>query len=297
MDDIELVIDAHAEIGESPLWSVAEGALYWIDIKKPELRRLDEATGEERRWLLPSQVGAFALTRRPVGSLLALRDGLKQLDFATGAIVNVAPPPYDPTLFRFNDGACDSNGRFFVGVTFEPVDGARAGEPQEAPLHSFTFGEGLRREPDASTQHNGMAWSPAGDRFYLSHSLAGEIRRYRYDPASGRLSDSEIFAHVPPKVGVPDGAAIDVEGYYWCAIHGGGRLRRYRPDGVLDREIALPVSQPTMCAFGGKNMGTLYVTSAAKGLDPATLAKEAHAGGLFRLRPGVRGAASCAHVR
>lgn len=295
MDDIQLVIDARAAIGESPLWSATERALYWIDIKEPELRRFDEGTGEERRWLLPSQVGAFALTRQPAGALLALRTGLKQLDLVTGALVDVADPPYDPTLFRFNDGACDPGGRFFVGVTFEPVDGG--GEPQEASLHSFTFGEGLRREPDASTQHNGMAWNPASDRFYLSHSLAGEIRQYRYDPVAGRLSDPETLARIPPAIGVPDGAAVDVEGGYWCAIHGGGRLHRYRPDGVLDREIALPVSQPTMCTFGGEDMESLYVTSAAEGLDAAQLAKEPHAGGVFRFRPGVRGAVSCTYVR
>lgn len=212
-------------------------------------------------------------------------------------LVDVAAPPYDATLFRFNDGACDTHGRFFVGATFEPLDDDVERAPQGAPLHSFTFAEGLRREPDDSTQHNGMAWSPAGDRFYVSHSLDGEILRYRYDPTSGRLSDRETFAHVSPGTGVPDGAAIDVEGYYWCAIHGGGRLHRYRPDGVLDREIVLPVSQPTMCAFGGEDMATLYVTTASEGLDLSTLAKEPHAGGLFRLLPGVQGAGSCAHVR
>nr|WP_237180431.1 SMP-30/gluconolactonase/LRE family protein [Roseomonas haemaphysalidis] len=277
------------------MWSASEQALYWIDIKKPELRRYNEGTGEEQRWPLPSQVGAFALTMQPKGALLALRDGLKQLDFATGAIVDVAPPPYDATLFRFNDGACDPKGRFFVGVTFEPIEGD--GQPKKASLHSFTLRGGLRRELDISTQHNGIAWSPTGSHFYLAHSNDGEIWRYHYDPANGRLNDPEIFAHVAPEVGVPDGAAVDAEGCYWCALYGSGRLRRYRPDGVLDREIALPVSQPTMCAFGGQDLGTLYVTSAAEGLDPQTLEREPHAGGLFRFRPGVKGTAPCAYVR
>lgn len=290
---VELVVDAHATLGEGALWAAAERALYWIDIRSRVLFRYDEASGENLRWDLPAECGAFALTADPPGALLALRDGLATLRFADGAVERIAPPPYDPALFRFNEGACDAVGRFWVGVMFDPIDG---GDPpkQTGSLHSFTFATGLRAEPDLSALHNGMAWSPKGRHFYLSHSDTGAIWRFPYDPERQRIGEREAFVQLPPEVGVPDGAAMDAEEHYWCAVHGGGRLRRYAPDGTLEREIRLPVSQPTMCAFGGEDLATLYVTTAAQFLPPG---QEPHAGGLFRFRPGVAGAPKQAFVQ
>ncbi len=77
-----------------------------------------------------------------------------------------------------------------------------------------------------------------------------------------------MFATIPEELGVPDGAAVDIDGFYWCAIHGGSRIRRFAPDGAIDRDVMLPVSQPTMCAFGGEGRDVLYVTSATDGLSP-----------------------------
>ncbi len=127
--------------------------------------------------------------------------------------------------------------------------------------------------------------------------IAGWIAPAAVDPVTERLGSRDHFVDVPKHVGIPDGAALDVEGGYWCAIHGGSRLRRYAADGSLSREVSLPVSQPTMCAFGGEDMATLYVTSAADGLDAEQLATEPHAGGLFRLRPGMAGIGRQAFVR
>ena len=292
---VELVLDAHATIGEAPTWVAAERALYWIDIKAPALFRYHEASGAQRRWTLAADVGAFALIEKPPGAIVALRDGLARLDFETGAIETIGPPPFEPALFRFNEGACDPTGRFWVGVMFDPVEGDPP--PETASLHSFTLAGGLRAEPDVAELHNGMAWTADGRHFYLSHSNSGEIWRFDYDPERQRVGERHLFAAVDPSIGLPDGAAIDVDGYYWCAIHGGGRLHRYAPDGRLDDEIMLPVSQPTMCAFGGDDLATLYVTSAADGLDAGALAAEPHAGGVFRLRPGIAGIPRQPYVR
>jgi sugar lactone lactonase YvrE len=137
--------------------------------------------------------------------------------------------------------------------------------------------------------HNGMAWSPDERLFYLAHSYSHVVHVFAYDGASGRLSGRRPFIAPPSEVGIPDGAAVDAEGGYWCALHGGGRLRRYHPDGSLDREIMLPVSQPTMCAFGGRQLDMLYITSAADGLSQQALAREPFAGSVIRCRPGVLG--------
>ncbi len=178
-------------------------------------------------------------------------------------------------------------GRFWVGVMFDPLDGTPP--PQKSSLHSLTLRGGLRPEPDAAELHNGMAWSPDGREFYLSHSQHQEVFAFAFDAAAGRLGARRLFVRTPKALGLPDGAAIDSEGGYWCALHGGSRLRRYTVAGEMDRDIALPVSQPTMCAFAGPALDVLYVTSATDKLTPEQRRAEPLAGALLRLRPGERG--------
>lgn len=286
--EIEVVLAAGATIGESPTWAAAEKALYWIDVKKPALYRFDPATGNQRSWPMPGDIGAFGLVGDPMGAVVALRQGIFRLDFASASVTRLASPPYDPALFRFNEGACDVAGRFWVGVMFDPLENSSQ-PPQVSSLHSFTLRDGLRPEPDAAELHNGMAWSPDGSRFYLSHSQRREVFTHAFDAASGRLGARTLFAKVPETLGLPDGAAVDSQGGYWCALHGAGRLRRYTATGAVDRDIALPVSQPTMCAFAGQELDVLYVTSAANRLRPEQRRHEPLAGALLRLRPGETG--------
>ena len=284
---VETALDAKATIGESPLWSAAEQALYWIDIKKPALYRFEPESRAQRSWALTSDVGGFALVPDPPGALVALRYGLHRLDFSTGALTLLAESPYDPALFRFNEGACDTNGRFWIGVMFDPL--APHQQKQKGALHSFALSGGLRAESDFSDLHNGMAWSPDGRIFYLSHSYERRIFAHPYDPQTGHMGAGKLLATLTAAEGIPDGAAVDVEGGYWTACHGGGLLRRLHPDGSVDRDIILPVSQPTMCVFGGAGLDELYVTSARDKLTAAQLSEEPLAGGILRLRPGKRG--------
>lgn len=283
---IDTALDAHAIIGESPTWVPQQGALYWIDVKAPALHRFEPTSGATRSWPVTSDLGGFALLEDG-GALVALRQGIHRLDLGDGSLQLLASPPFDPELFRFNEGACDAAGRFWVGVMFDPLHGD---PPVDASrLHSFTLVDGLRPEPDAAELHNGMAWSADGDTFFLSHSNAGEIVAFDYDPNGGRLSHRRVFATVPKCDGIPDGAAIDVDGGYWSALHGAGRLRRYHADGRFDRDIVLPVRQPTMCAFAGPSRNALYVTSASDGMTAEQCEREPLAGALLRLMPGVQG--------
>lgn len=294
--EVEVVLAAGATIGESPTWAAAEKALYWIDVKKPALYRYDPTTGSQRCWSMPGDIGAFCLVGEPRGAVVALRQGIFRLDFASESLTRLASPPYDPALFRFNEGACDIAGRFWVGVMFDPLR-VSTPPPQISSLHSFTLRDGLRHEPDAAELHNGMAWSPDGSRFYLSHSQTREVFTHAFDPAGGRLGARTLFARIPETLGLPDGAAVDSQGGYWCALHGAGRLRRYAATGAVDRDIVLPVSQPTMCAFGGEALDVLYVTSATDKLTPEQRRREPLAGALLRLRPGETGVARPCMVR
>jgi sugar lactone lactonase YvrE len=235
--EIEVVLDAAATIGESPTWAPSEKVLYWVDVKEPALYRYDPATRARQFWRMPSDIGAFALVTHPAGAVVALRYGIFRLEFESGSLTRLAAPPFDPNLFRFNEGACDTAGRFWVGVMFDPLNSTSS--PQKSSLHSFTLRDGLRSEPDAAELHNGMAWSPDRHRFFLSHSNSREVFAYAFDPETGRLGSRDLFAQVPKALGLPDGAAVDSEGGYWCALHGGGRLRRYTATGAVDRDVAL----------------------------------------------------------
>jgi sugar lactone lactonase YvrE len=283
---IERVLDVHARIGESATWVANEGALYWIDVKAPTLNRYRVDGQQSRSWRLTSDIGGFALTGEGE-AVVALREGVFCLDLESGALRPLAPPPFDPALFRFNESGCDASGRLWLGVMFDPL----AGDPPAQPgrLHSFTFSEGLRAAPDAAELHNGMAWSGDGKTFFLSHSFSGEIFAFDYEVASGAFSNRRVFARVAAEFGIPDGAAVDTEGGYWSALHGGGKLRRFRKDGSVDRDVDLPDSQPTMPAFGGPDLATLYLTSASEKMTAEQKRKEPDAGALFRLDVGFRG--------
>ncbi|MBA2935191.1 SMP-30/gluconolactonase/LRE family protein [Sphingomonas sp. CGMCC 1.13654] len=284
---IETALDAHATIGESPTWVESERALYWIDVKAPALHRFRPEDNSTRTWRVTSDIGGFALTEGG-GAVVALREGLYHLDLDSDALHLLAPSPFDPALFRFNEGACDVAGRFWIGVMFDPLEGSPPG--QQGALHSFTLADGLRSEADAAELHNGMAWSTDGKTFFLSHSNKGQIIAFDYKVDGGLISNRRVFAVVPKEQGIPDGAAIDTDNGYWSALHGGGVLRRFHPDGTVDRDVELPVSQPTMPAFAGEALDRLYVTSASDGITPHDKSREPLAGALLRLDVGCRGA-------
>ncbi|MBV8913035.1 MAG: SMP-30/gluconolactonase/LRE family protein [Acetobacteraceae bacterium] len=285
MPEIELLLRARATIAESLLWDPGAGVLYWADIKAPALYRLDPTSLEQRRWSLPADIGAFALLDEGT-ALVALRTGLHALSLVSGSLELLAAAPFDPQRFRFNEGACDAAGRFWVGSMFDPVK-ETTGPHEPGPLNAWTAATGLVAQPDRGKCHNGMAWSPDGRTFYLAHSQDRVIYAFAFELETGRLGSRRVFARVSN--GVPDGAAVDEEGAYWCAMHGAGCLRRYAPDGSLLRSVPLPVSQPTMCAFGGPDLRTLFVSSASDHLSPEQHAREPLAGSLFRFDPGVRG--------
>lgn len=286
MSDVELVLDAHALNGESPTWSAEEGKLYWIDTERPAVHRFDPATGQDEQWRMPSEIGAFSLSEDK-RIIAALRTGLMRVDLERQTSELLVQPPYDAFTHRFNDGKCDPQGRFWVGTMWKPLDGRNAAPDTPAtPLYVFD-GKQLRDSGESAVIANGLAWSPDGVTMYWSDSHAKTVRRYAFDGRRGTISEAQEFAHL--QHGVPDGAAVDVEGCYWVANYDGARVIRFRPDGSVERELHLPVSEPTMCAFGGEDMRDLYITSARSGLSADQAEQQPLAGGLFRCRAPAAG--------
>jgi sugar lactone lactonase YvrE len=149
-------------------------------------------------------------------------------------------------------------------------------------------GDRLTNVIDGIAVGNGLAFSPDGRTIYAANTPSRTVEAFDLDPASGALSNRRTFVSLDPGDGHVDGATVDAEGCYWLAVVGKGVLRRFKPDGKLDREFALPCSNPTKPAFGGEDLSSLFVTSTQMKIAPDGAA-EAQNGGLFRLLPGVRG--------
>ncbi|BBK44374.1 calcium-binding protein [Allostella vacuolata] len=283
----ECVVERQAEIGEIPVWAGMEGdVLYWIDIRAPRLYRTDLAGGAERSWTLPSPIGSFALWREGGGAVVALQSGVHDLDFATGALTLLHAAPYDPAHYRLNDGRCDRQGRFWVGsmrLHTSPLPHGNA--------HFYRLDQrGFQAVIPGVSIANGLAWSPDNRTMYIADGPNRQVLAFDYDIETGTPSNRRVFFRVDLDGGSPDGATVDAEGGYWVAMIRGGRILRYRPDGTLDRELQAPTMIPTMVAFGGADLDTLYLTtSSSHYADAAARAREPLAGSVFRCRPGVRG--------
>jgi sugar lactone lactonase YvrE len=248
-------------LGEGPFWSAPEGALYWVDIAGFRAHRLDPADGTVRSWTFDGPCAAV-IPAAGGGHVVALADGLYRFDAATGATAPFARPDPDPGN-RSNETRCDPQGRIWLGTMHNNL-GPR-GEP--LPITRSSGGLWCVAADGSATKvlgdigiTNTLCWSPDGTRLHFADTLKGVIWSFAYDPDGPRLSDRRVFVEGGP--GGPDGSAMDEEGCLWTARWGGGRVVRYRPDGRVDRELMLPVVQPSSCAFGGPDRRTLYVTSA-----------------------------------
>ena len=275
-------LDIRASLGECPVWSGAEQVLYWVDINAPSLNRFDPATGENTVMPMPESIGCFAL-RAGGGFVVALRSGF-WLATADGTLTRkVGEAPYDPTHHRFNDGRCDPHGRLFAGYMNEARDANTAALVRLDP--DFTQTQVL----SGMTISNGLAWSPDGRTMYHADTPTRIVHAYDYDAASALPSNERVFARFTADGDRPDGAAVDSEGCYWIALYRGGKVVRIAPDGSVLAAYAVPAMCPTMCAFGGRDLTTLYVTSARQQRDAAELARLPQSGGLFAMAAGVPG--------
>jgi sugar lactone lactonase YvrE len=276
------VCDAKASLGECPVWSVDEQILYWIDIHAPALHRFDPASGADIALPMPESIGCFAL-RAGGGFVIALRGGIWLADPSGALVRKIAVAPYDPAHHRFNDGRCDREGRFFAGSMNEKRDASTAA------LYRLD-GDGSLTEVLADmTISNGLAWSPDSRTMYHADTQTHAIRAYDYDTGSATPRNPRIFAAWSGETDRPDGGAVDSEGNYWTAFFRGGKVLKLSPRGQVLAEYATPAMCPTMCAFGGPDLATLYVTTARNMRDPDELARLPQSGGVFAMRVEVPG--------
>ena len=277
----EVALDIKAELGESPVWSRENGVLYFIDIKGRAICSFDPLSGAHTSISLPEDVGCIGL-RRGGGFVAGLRSGLWLLDRSGSLERKLADNPEDNASSRFNDGKIDPAGRIVLGT----IDEKRVGGL--ANLYRYDRNKLRVMVPDL-TVSNGIAFSPDGRTLYYADSPKSTVWRSTYDAASGMIGPRAEFFRTKEDEGRPDGAAVDSQGCYWIALFNGGRVRRYHPDGTMLEEHHLPARCPTMVAFGGEDLKTLYVTTARAGRPEAELAEFPHSGCLFSMRVSVSG--------
>jgi sugar lactone lactonase YvrE len=293
MPIINALIDLPMQLGESPVWHPEECALYWLDIAGKAVHRFALAHSEHRTWQVPSEPGCIACCTSG-GLLVAMRSGVAILNTNTGALNPVAESPYNPEKFRFNDGRCDAAGRLWTGTLYDPRD-----EPAGS-LYCIDKGK-IEDAKRAVTVSNGVAFSPDSKTMYHADTTAHRIYAYDFQLESGRISNPRVFMQFSNDRSVgyggrPDGAAVDSEGAYWCAMYEGGRLLRIAPSGVILDEIALPVRCPTMPAFGGADMKTLFVTTARHNRSDAELKAHPLSGCVLTFHVEVPGKADHLYV-
>lgn len=279
---------AEAQLGETPVWDAARGLLWWIDIERPTLWRLDPASGKEQALEQPgTYLGSLALTRS--GRHLVARDlSLMLLDPETGAAEPFAETPGEAMPgTRLNDGRVDARGRLWIGTMDNGLKDGR--------------GSLYRVDPDGTMEamfggvivSNSIAFDPDGRHMYFTDTRRHITYRLTLDATGERVERREVFADYSATGDRPDGACVDAEGCLWQAFFGGGRVLRYTPGGRIDREIALPVTNPTCLCFGGPDLRTLFVTTATKFLTPDQLAAEPLAGSVLAIDGVGQGVPEC----
>jgi sugar lactone lactonase YvrE len=278
----ECVLDIKASLGECPVWSVDEQALYWVDINAPSLNRFDPLTRRNMAWAMPTSIGCFAV-RQSGGFIAALRNGFWLVD-KHGKLENrICEAPYDPAHHRFNDGRADPRGRFWAGSMNEKRDASTGKLYRLDPDFKLTA-----MVSDIMTS-NGLAFSPDARTMYHSDTPTHTIYGWDFDAATGDIANRRIFAQFRAETDRPDGGAVDREGCYWSAFYRGGKIVRLSPRGEMLAEFTVPAMCPTMCAFGGPDLKTLFVTSARQNRDCEELERLPQSGGIFAMRVGVPG--------
>ena len=284
-DDLhaELLLDAKAMLGEGSIWHPKEKKLYWVDIEGKALHIYDPVTKEDKQFPVGARIGTVVPVQNG-GALVALQNGIYKMDTKTGKLCFVNNPLPDTVGLRFNDGKCDPAGRFWVGSM--GMDSRRKG----ASLYRIDKDKSIHTMLDSVSISNGIVWTTDKKTMYYNDTPTGTIQGFDYNDKTGEISNRRVVVRIPKGGGGPDGMTIDAEGNLWVALWGSGTVGKFNPlTGELLQKIIVPAPNVSSCAFGGKNLETLYITTARAWVNEAKLKEFPLSGGLFSVKPGVRG--------
>lgn len=290
----ELLIDSRCELGEGSVWDAGRARLWWTDIDGRTVWRCDPVTKTTERFTPPDRVGFLAICVSG-RVLLGCAKALYLAEAAGGSLdaKTLVDVEADLKTTRLNDGRADRRGN----VVFGTLDEQRPRTPI-ASFYQYSSAHGLRRLdlPNCRVS-NSITFSPDGRTLYFTDTPTSVIRCGDYDADAGTVTGVRDFATLGPEDGHPDGSIVDADGCLWNAAWGGAVVRRFTPDGRLDRAVEIPTKNPTCPAFGGAGLETLYVTTSRQQHTDEELARTPHAGGVFAAHmPGIRGIPDTAFI-
>ncbi|MDR3070346.1 MAG: SMP-30/gluconolactonase/LRE family protein [Propionibacteriaceae bacterium] len=275
------LLPIRANLGEGAVWDYVRQRLLFLDICGGEVFSYNPADGGYSEFRL----GRHVADVHPTVSgalLLAPQEGVGL--YRGGEYRSLAAPLATTPHLRTNDGNVDPRGRYFIGTM------AYDEKPGVAVLYRLDAGNGVTPVLEDLSISNGIEWSPDGTVLYFIDSPTKQVRAFDYDLDSGELGESHIVAQVLFEGGAPDGMTVDAEGGIWVACFGGGQVRRYLPDGVLDAVVHTPgAKMVTSCCFGGSELDTLYITTGQFLMPPNEVGYQPNSGRLFQVKPGVTG--------
>lgn len=276
-----------AQLGEGAFWNHQSQTFYWVDIEGKSLNIYHPQTGQNRSLPTPSRIGTVVPADDST-AVVALEDGIYLMHTESGELEVLAPIEADQPQNRFNDGKCDPAGRLWVGSM------PYAQDHPGAKVYMVRGDGSYETKIAAVTISNGIVWTADQKTMYYIDTPTGQIRAYDFELSTGALSRERVAVEVPESLGYPDGMAIDAEDKLWVGLWNGGAVARFDPQtGQLIGKVEVPGAlNVTACAFGGPALDTLYITTAAIGMDSAQTATYTDAGALFKAVPGVKGVKS-----
>ncbi len=283
-DSLIVVLNIKADLGEGAIWNQQENLLWWIDIEKGILHKFNPADGTDKEYPMGRRIGTVvpAVSGK---AIVALEDGLNFFDPATGDLSFIADPDAGIPEMRYNDGKCDPSGRLWVG-------GMGTGENNRYQSSLYRLDHDLKtyRMLDSITCSNGICWSLDRTKMYYIDTPTMKVMVFDYDDNTGEIKNGRTLVEVPQGMGAPDGMTIDSDGNLWVCMWGGANVTCFDGEtGALLRKIEVPAANVTSCAFGGKDLKTLYITTAGLYMSPEAAAKYTQAGNLFAIDLDVKG--------
>jgi sugar lactone lactonase YvrE len=275
-----------SKLGEGAFWNHRTQELYWVDIEGKLLHIYNPKTKLNKSFSTSSRIGTV-VPKSSTEAVVALEDGVYMMNTESGDIYLLSDIENDKTQNRFNDGKCDPSGRLWVGSM------ALNQEQYSGSLYMIDESGKTELKIDSVTISNGIVWTSNHKTMYYIDTPTAKIRAFDFDNNTGNISNERVVIEVNDSLGFPDGMAIDEENMLWVGMWNGNAVVRFDPStGKIISKIEVPAHNVTSCAFGGKSLDTLYITTASVDMTPEEHAKFPLAGSLFKAVPGVKGVKS-----
>ena len=281
-----LAYKINASLGEGAIWNYKTQELYWVDIEGKQLNIFNPSSKENKILETKSRIGTVVpFTEKE--ALIALEDGVHKINLESGESTLFTDMKNELPGSRLNDGKCDPAGRFWVGsMHLEQITG-------KANLYTITSENKLEKKIDSVTISNGIVWTSDKKTMYYIDTPTSSIKAYDYDNKTGKIANEKVVVQIPESLGFPDGMTIDEENMLWVGMWNGNAVIRFNPKtGKVIAKIEVPAHNITSCAFGGKDLDVLYITTASVDMTPQEIKKYPLAGAVFKVKPGVKGVKS-----